>query len=147
MNYQYTLSALCAFCILATCLAQQKSFSSYNHFLKPPADNIQSGGRLTDRQIGYISQAGYKSLLSVVQFSTNDTVFNGVNGSFPSSDYEMSIAASYGLAAKYVVSSLTAESAYEISVLMKEMPKPIFVHCHVSLSTRNSSRRIHDINL
>lgn len=114
------------------CASEQKSLSSLNHFLKVPTDTIQTGGRLAERQLGYIAQNGYKSLLSVVQFATNDTSFNGVDGSFPSTDYEMSIAKGYGLEAQYVVSSLTAESAYQISDIIKSLPQPVYIHCHVS---------------
>jgi protein tyrosine phosphatase (PTP) superfamily phosphohydrolase (DUF442 family) len=111
---------------------EQASLNSYNHFLKVPTSYIQTGGRLTERQLAYIAQDGYKSLFSVVQFTTNDTSFNGVNGSYPSTDYEMSIAQGYGMTAKYVVSTLTAESAYEIAAIIKELPQPVFIHCHVS---------------
>jgi hypothetical protein len=108
------------------------SLTSLNHFLKTPSTSIQTGGRLTERQIAYIAQNGYRSLLSVVQFTTNDTSFNGVNGTYPSTDYEMTIAESYGMAAKYVVTGLTAPYAYIVSDLIKAMPAPVFVHCHVS---------------
>ena len=119
-------------CQTLLCFAEQKSLTSLNQFLKVPTDSIQTGGRLAERQLGYIAQSGYKSLLSVVQFTTNDTSFNGVDGSFPSTDYEMSIAKSYGLQAQYVVSSLTAESAYQIADIIKSLPQPVYIHCHVS---------------
>lgn len=112
----------------------QASLNSYNHFLKYPLSSIQTGGRLTERQIAYIAQDGYKSLFSVVEFTTNDTSFNGVNGSFPSTEYEMSLAKGYGMTAQYYVSSLTAQSAYAIADIIKSLPTPVFIHCHVGLS-------------
>lgn len=126
------LPLIIIFCQALLCASEQKSLTSLNQFLKVPTDGIQTGGRLAERQLGYIAQSGYKSLLSVVQFATNDTSFNGVDGSFPSTDYEMSIAQGYGLEAKYVVSSLTADSAYQISDIIKTLPQPVFIHCHVS---------------
>ena len=116
------------------CASQQKSLTSLNHFLKVPTDSIQTGGRLAERQLAYIAQNGYKSLFSIVQFATNDTSFNGVDGTFPSTDYEMSLAKGYGMEAKYVVSSMTRESAYEISNIIKGLPQPVYMHCHVSFS-------------
>ena len=116
------------------CASQQKSLTSLNHFLKVPADSIQTGGRLAERQLAYIAQNGYKSLFSIVEFATNDTSFNGVDGTFPSTDYEMSLAKGYGMEAKYVVSSMTRESAYEISNIIKGLPQPVYIHCHVSFS-------------
>jgi protein tyrosine phosphatase (PTP) superfamily phosphohydrolase (DUF442 family) len=111
---------------------QPVSLNGYNHFLKYPLGTIQTGGRLTERQIAYIAQDGYKSLFSLVQFATNDTSFNGVDGPYPSTDYEMSIAKGYGMTATYYVSSLTAQSAYDISKIIDTLPAPVFIHCHVS---------------
>lgn len=129
----YVIHLFAILCQVFLCAAEQKSLTSLNQFLKVPTEDIQTGGRLAERQLAYIAQSGYKSLLSVVQFPTNDTSFNGVNGSFPSTDYEMSIAKSYGLEANYVVSTLTTESAYQISDLIKGMAHPIFIHCHVCI--------------
>jgi protein tyrosine phosphatase (PTP) superfamily phosphohydrolase (DUF442 family) len=120
------------------------SLTKFNDFVKTPHSNsasgnsadetIHTGGRLIDRHLEYIAQAGYKSILSVVEYATNDTLYNGVSGNFPSSDYEMSIAKSFGLEAQYFASSLTVESAQAISKLLNTMPKPIYVHCHVGYS-------------
>ena len=117
--------------MILCCTDAQSSLNGMNHFLKTPVSAIQTGGRLTERQLGYIAQDGYKSILSVVEFATNDTSFNGVNGSYPSTEYEMSIAKSYGMEAKYVISSLTPQSAYAISDIIKTLPSPVFIHCHV----------------
>ncbi len=110
------------------------SLTKFNVFVKTPRSKeyINTGGRLIERHVAYVAQAGYKGYLSTVEFATNDTVFNGVPGSFPSTQYEMSLAESYGMKATYIVSSLTAESAKQISDIMDSLPKPLFVHCHVS---------------
>jgi len=117
--------------LVAVQAADQKTLTSFNHFVKTPWADINTGGRLTEREIAYIAQSGYKALLSVVVFSTNDTSYNGVNGSYPSSEYEASIAKGYGMTPAYIASSLTADSAREISALMSSLPRPLFVHCHV----------------
>lgn len=108
------------------------SVTKFDHFVKVPTTFIHTGGRLTERGIGYIAAAGYKSILSVVEFATNDTVYNGVAGAFPSSAYESQLAADYGLSAKYLASSLTAASLAEIDGLLNSLPRPVYMHCHVS---------------
>ena len=110
------------------------ALSKYNDFAKTPLnpETIQTGGRLIERHLQYLAQAGFKSILSVVEFTTNDTVYNGVSGSFPASAYEMSLAASYGLSGKYVASQLTPDYANSISAIIDDMPKPLYIHCHVS---------------
>ena len=96
------------------------SLTKYNVFVKTPKSKeyIHTGGRLIDRHVGYISQAGYKGYLSTVEFATVDTSFNGVPGSFPSTAYEMTIAESYGMKAASIVTSLTVESARQVSNLL-----------------------------
>lgn len=113
------------------------SLSKFNDFVKVPypKELVQTGGRLIERHLGYLYEAGFNSVLSIVVFATNDTVYNDMTGSFPSSDYEMSILASYGLSGRYLPSSLTVESANEISKIIDEMPKPLYLHCHVGAST------------
>eukprot|EP00597_Dinobryon_sp_UTEXLB2267_P003403 CAMPEP_0170065592 /NCGR_PEP_ID=MMETSP0019_2-20121128/5619_1 /TAXON_ID=98059 /ORGANISM="Dinobryon sp., Strain UTEXLB2267" /LENGTH=393 /DNA_ID=CAMNT_0010272495 /DNA_START=150 /DNA_END=1331 /DNA_ORIENTATION=+ len=111
------------------------SITKFDHFVKVPYYNLHSGGRLTERQIGYIASAGYSSILSIVDFSSNDTSYNGVNGSFPSSAYEVEIANDiYGINAKYLTSSLSTESLNEIVYAIDTLSKPLFVHCHVGYS-------------
>lgn len=109
------------------------SLTKYNVFVKTPASKepIQTGGRLIERHISYLAQAGFKSILSVVEFATNDTAFNGVNGSFPSTEYETYLANAAGLEEAHLVSSFTVDSARQISSLIDSLPKPLFVHCHV----------------
>ena len=67
---------------------------------------------------GYISQVGYKGYLSTVEFTTNDTSFNGVPGSFLSTAHEMTIPESFGMKAVSIVASLTVESARQVSKLV-----------------------------
>jgi protein tyrosine phosphatase (PTP) superfamily phosphohydrolase (DUF442 family) len=127
------LSLLCA--VLA-------SLTRYNHFVKnplysastnnDPKEMIQTGGRLTERHLSYLSAAGYKSVLSVVYFPSNDTSYNNVNGSFPSTDYEKYLLeTNYNMKMSYLASNLTIADAKIISDLMSELPKPLYVHCHV----------------
>ncbi len=118
------------------------SLGKFNDFVKVPRTDsptsnsvdeaINSGGRLITRHLEYLASAGYKSVLSVSEFSTNDTTFNGVSGDFPSSDYEMKLLNSFGLEARTVSASMTERSAKQISQLMDTLPKPLYVHCHVS---------------
>ena len=44
----------------------------------------------------------------------------------------MTIAESYGMKAASIVSSLTVESARQVSKLIDSLPKPLYIHCHVS---------------
>lgn len=111
------------------------ALTKFNVFVKTPTspqEIIQTGGRLIERHIGYLPEAGFQGLLSVVYFASNDTLYNGVPGDFPSSDYEVSLANSYGMKARYVVANFTVESAKEVSAIMDSLPRPLYVHCHVS---------------
>ncbi|RYH31156.1 hypothetical protein EON65_03320 [archaeon] len=121
------------------CFGQAASFNQYaltkfNDFSKTPAnkESIHIGGRLDDRHIAYLAEAGYKSLLSVVVFSTNDTVYNGVEGLFPSTDYEMSLIQAQGMIGKFYASTFTVQAAQDISNIIDQLPKPLYIHCHVS---------------
>jgi hypothetical protein len=108
------------------------SITKFDHFVKVPYFNLHSGGRLTERHIGYIASARYSSILSIVDFPDNDTSYNGVNGSFPSSAYEVDIALKiYGVNATYLSSSLTTDSLNEVVDAIDTLSKPLFVHCHV----------------
>jgi len=120
------------------------SLTKYNDFSKVPANNesILTGGRLIERHLAYLQQAEFLSLLSVVVFPTNDTVYNDVIGKFPSTDYEMSLATSYGLTSKYIASSLTVDSAKEVSAIIDSLPKPLYIHCHVGY-TANLFTQMH----
>ncbi len=108
--------------------------NGFNHFVKTPknSESIETGGRLIERHLGYLYEAGFNSVLSIVEFTTNDTTYNGVSGNFPSSEYEISIVKSYGMDGKYTASALTAESVKTISDIITQMEKPLYLHCHVS---------------
>jgi len=71
-----------------------------------------------ERRVEYISQAGYKGYLSTAEFTTSGISFNEAPGSFPSTAYEMIIAESYGMKAASIVTSLTVESARQVSNLL-----------------------------
>ena len=131
------LSVIFVFVIIAiACRGEdQVSVTKFDHYVKTPTSLLHTGGRITDRQIGYISQAGYKSILSIAEFTTNDTSYNGVAGTWPSSEYEVSIAASYGLNAKYLATTLSPESVTAVVEIIDSLAKPIYVHCHVKFPT------------
>ena len=109
------------------------SLTKFNVFVKTPpsTETIQTGGRLVSRHVAYLQEAGFQGLLSVVYFPTNDSTYNGVNGDFPSSDYEVQLAATYGIKANYVAANFSVESAKEVSAIIDSLPKPLYVHCHV----------------
>jgi len=107
-----------------------QTFSPYNHFTKRLAPGIFVGGRVTTRELAYIAEAGYKSLLVTTTYSSA-TEINGVTGDFPSVDEEMELAKSLGMEAQYFAASFTAEWAETISQAIHQMPKPIFIHCNV----------------
>ena len=131
------IASICCFSILfinalsVTNGDGEVSLTKFDHFVKVPWNNIHTGGRLTERQIGYIATVPYSSILSISEFATNDTSFNGVNGSFPSSAYEAEIASSYGLSVKYVQSSFTLASLAVIVDIIDSLPKPLYIHCYV----------------
>jgi hypothetical protein len=132
----YYTAIRCLYVFFATrfSLAAQDSavsLTKYDHFVKVPYYNIHTGGRLTERQIGYIASVPYSSMLSISEFASNDTVFNGVNGSFPSSAYELDIANSYGLNGMYVQSSFTLSFLTAFVDIVDSLPKPLYVHCYV----------------
>lgn len=117
----------------AVLCASEVSLSRFNHFVKVPSDTIHTSGRLTERHIAYIAEAGYKSLVSLATFSSNDTSYNGVQGSFPSTSYELALAQSYGMEAQAVLMSFTAKFARQISDILGALPQPVFLHCYVRM--------------
>lgn len=134
-----TLSFFVALAILGVTFVAGATFnvnslSKYNVFVKTPQSSeiIQTGGRLIERHVAYLQEAGFKGIMSVVFFPSNDTLYNGVVGNFPSSDYEMTLASNYGIKGRYVAANFTVESAKEVSAIMDSLPRPLYVHCHVS---------------
>lgn len=131
-----TMGLLFLFLFFQACQSatfNENALTKFNVFVKTPLnkEQIQTGGRLVERHISYLAEAGFKSILSVVQFATNDSEYNGVVGSFPSSDYEVVLAEANGLQAKNIAASFTVDSAKAVSALIDELPKPLYVHCHV----------------
>eukprot|EP01031_Cornospumella_fuschlensis_P046857 gene46857-57371_t len=127
---------LALLCICKAASFNQYALTKFNDFSKTPLnkESIQIGGRLDERHIAYLAEAGFKSLLSVVVFSTNDTVYNGVTGPFPSTDYEMLLAQENGMTGKYYASSFTVQAAQDISDIIDLLPKPVYIHCHVGFT-------------
>ncbi len=112
------------------------TLSRYNHFSKRnnPSTQLYTGGRIQTREIEYIYTAGYKSIISISNFTTNDTNYKNVNGDWPSSDYEKYISNSLGLNMEYFESEFTIDSLNYFSDLIEKMEKPIYIHCHVGYS-------------
>ena len=108
-----------------------------NHFVKKPSDGILVGGRLTTRQVAEIAEAGFKSFVSTVNFSTSDLSFNGIDGDFPSSVKESEIISGYGLKYSLFPAALTIASVTELSDLLINLPKPVSIHCNVSFFLKN----------
>ena len=109
------------------------SLSKYDHFVKHPmaAAMIKTGGRLSERQINYVAEAGYAAILSVSDFPTDDTSYMNVSDSFPSSVSEISMGKSLGLEVAVVNAQLTPQYVKLVSDMLTGLPKPVYVHCHV----------------
>ncbi len=66
-------------CVLLLVVAAHAvvNLSGKSHFIKRVSEGgIFSGGRIEVRQIGLLSLAGFKSILSVVNFPTSDTAYH-----------------------------------------------------------------------
>ena len=106
--------------------------TNYDHFTKNLIFGAMSvGGRLQEREIAYLAEAGYASILSIVTFNTTDSSFKNITGDWPSSAEEKKIANSYGLQMEYFSSTLTVDSVNIASKYLETLSKPIYVHCHV----------------
>ena len=112
------------------------TLSRYNHFSKRnnPSTQLYTGGRIQTREIEYLYNAGYKSIISISNFTTNDTNYKNINGDWPSSEYEKYTSNSLGLSMEYFESELAIDSLNYFSDLIEKMEKPIFIHCHVGYS-------------
>ena len=97
------------------------------HYLKRFTPGIYCSGRLTSRQLGYISESGFASVLSLSDFSNDDSVFNDMEGKWPSTAQEAKILAEYGTPFQSMAAEMAPESyeAFYKSVL--GMPKPVLV--------------------
>jgi protein tyrosine phosphatase (PTP) superfamily phosphohydrolase (DUF442 family) len=87
------------------------------------------GGKLTERQIQYLAEGGFKSILSTMPQAESMESYNGISGPFPSSSQEAEIAAELGMKAVAMDTQLTAASAQEVSDMILTLEKPIYVHC------------------
>ena len=107
--------------------------TKYDHFTKHTTSaQIKTGRRLSERQISYIAQAGFSSIISAFNFTTDDTSYNGVTDTFPSSATEIALGESLGLKVIDLNSDLTSKYADIISDIILNAPKPVYIHCHVS---------------
>ena len=120
--------------VFATAEEEQFSVSKFDHFVKVPSVSFHAGGRLTERHLQYLSSASYNSVLSISFFPTNDTEYNGVSGSFPSSEYELSLVSSFGMDAVSLTSNLTVEFLNVFVETLDSLKLPAYVHCHVSFA-------------
>lgn len=84
---------------------------------------------MTERQIEYLAEAGFKSILSTLPQSEPLDSFNGITGPFPSSEQEIEIAKRFGITAIVMSTELTTESAEKVSDTIMALEKPIYVHC------------------
>jgi len=112
------------------------TLSRYNHFSKRnnPSTQLFTGGRIQKREIEYLYTSGYKSIISISNFTANDTNYKNIDGDWPSSEYEKFISNSLGLNMEYFDSELTIDSLNYFSDLIEKMEKPIYIHCHVGYS-------------
>lgn len=88
-----------------------------------------AGGKVTERQLQYLAEAGFKSILSTLPQPDPLDSYNGVQGPFPSSSQEAVIAAQLGMKAIALQTEHTPESAQEVSNAILALEKPIYVHC------------------
>ena len=122
--------------LLIVCILADDSIKSFNwetysktdHFTKrSPAVGIYVGGRLTERQIGYIAQSNFSSILSVEMFSTGSE-YHHMNDIWPSTFDEIDIALSYGLNMTALAPEYDMESFIAFCETMIHAPKPVYVH-------------------
>lgn len=108
--------------------------SRFSHFVKRVVPALYTGGKVTSREIQYLAEAGFKSIISISPQDEVMAEFNGVEGPFPSSVEEIEIARKYGMNAMLVPADMSVESVKELSRTIIDMEKPIYVHCHVGYS-------------
>ena len=98
-----------------------------------PVEGLSVGGRPSIRQIKYLSEGGFKSII---------TLFNFTNP-IPELDVPVSMEAerlskSLGMEYDYVITSgmnfRTLEPPHKFGELYQTMPKPIYLHCFIGYS-------------
>lgn len=105
-----------------------KVYSKLNHFTRrSPGVGVFVGGRLTERQIGYIAEANFSSIVSVEMF-LNATTYHQMNDVWPSSSDELDIAQSYGLSMTPLALGYEIECFKKFTQIMVSTPKPVYVY-------------------
>ena len=103
-----------------------------DHYLKKPSQGILVSGRLTVRQVQGIAESGFKTMISMAEFATDDIVFNNITGDFPSSAREKEIFEAYGLDYVLAPTAYSVSDALALSKILADAAKPVFLHCFVS---------------
>lgn len=119
--------------ILALCLVSgtvgfnwQTSMGS-THYLKRLTPGIFTTGRLTTRQLGYVSEAGFASILAISEYSSDDYSFNGIEGKWPSTEQEKKVLDKYGTVFQSMQADMTAASYEQFFTMILSIPKPVLV--------------------
>ena len=97
------------------------------HYLKRLTPGIFCTGRLTTRQLGYVSEAGFASILSITEFDSSEEIFNDMAGKWPSTGQEGDILSEYGTKFKAMNAQLSTESYNDFVQMMLTMPRPTIV--------------------
>jgi protein tyrosine phosphatase (PTP) superfamily phosphohydrolase (DUF442 family) len=118
-------------CLVASAAASVhwQTFSGTTHFLKRLTPGIFVSGRLSSRHLGYISEAGYASVVSLTDFSSGQSTFQGVEGNWLSTDDEAALLGTYGIAFRGIDADLTQASFDAFTQAMNSIPRPVLVHC------------------
>ena len=130
------LSVLFATWVAGVCAYNQfqwQTFNKMNHFTKRITPSIFTSGRVTDRQLAYLSESNFSSVVSLVYTATDDTVFKGISGNWPSTNTESDLCDKYGMNYANICASMNKSSFDTFVDVMLLMPKPVFVHCNVSI--------------
>jgi protein tyrosine phosphatase (PTP) superfamily phosphohydrolase (DUF442 family) len=84
---------------------------------------------VTERQLQYLAEAGFKSILSTQPQPEPLDSFNNITGPFPSSQQEIDIAARLGMTGVVLDTKYSPESAQQVSDAILTLEKPVYVHC------------------
>jgi len=108
------------------------SLGPYSYQSKRVLPGVYTGGRLTESELKLLSQGQFGSVLSVVSFPTDDAVYKGVAGDFPSSAREKDIVTTVGLQMIQLDGmALDTASVDRFNQALLSAKKPVYVHCHV----------------
>ena len=124
--------------ILGSLLAVSRSEFSwtvlgpFNYQSKRVLPGVYTGGRLTETELKLLTQGGFRSVLSVASFPSNDAVYKGVAGDFPSSARENDVITAAGLEMIQLDDmALDIVSVDRFNHALLAAKKPVYVHCHV----------------